>query len=107
MVKFYLILICLFSFKTTTAQRFKQAYLINEKTDKPVSFYPIRLPKNQMIYSDLNGLFYYPKNTVLEFRYPLFQYLKINSENLGAFYIYGKEKWGWKNLLFIKENQFL
>lgn len=102
MVKFYLILICLFSFKTTTAQRFKQAYLINEKTDKPVSFYPIRLPKNQMIYSDLNGLFYYPKNTVLEFRYPLFQYLKINSENLGSVLYLRERKMGLEELVIYK-----
>ena len=102
MAKFYLILICLFSFKTVTAQRFEQAYLVNEKTDDPISFYPIRLPKNQMIYSDLNGLFYFPKSTVLEFKYPLFQYLKINSDNLESTLYLRERKMGLKELVIYK-----
>src|SRR5690554_239045 len=84
MAKFYFFLTFLLSLNTATAQRFKQVYLINEKTEKPVAFYPVNLPKNQMTYSDLNGLLYYPQNSVLEFKYSLFQYLKINSNELGS-----------------------
>lgn len=102
MAKFYFFLTFLLSLNTATAQRFEQAYLVNEKTDKPVSFYPIRLPKNQMIYSDLNGLFYYPKNTVLEFRYPLFQYLKMNSADLGSVLYLRERKMGLEELVIYK-----
>lgn len=84
MAKFYFFLTFLLSLNTATAQRFKPVYLINEKTEKPVAFYPVNLPKNQMTYSDLNGLLYYPQNSVLEFKYSLFQYLKINSNELGS-----------------------
>ena len=84
MAKFYFFLTFLLSLNTATAQRFKPVYLINEKTNKPVAFYPVSLPKNQMTYSDFNGLLYYPQNSVLEFKYPLFQYLKINSDELGS-----------------------
>lgn len=84
MIKLYLIITLLFSINPAFAQRYRQAYLLDEKTDRPIAFMPINLPNKQMVYSDKNGLFLYPPNTVLEFNHPLYHYKKINTDQLGS-----------------------
>lgn len=84
MIKQYLLTTLLLAVHITFAQRYQQAYLLDEKTDQPIRFFPIALPNKQMTYSDWNGMFLYPPNTVLEFKHPLYHNKVINTSQLAA-----------------------
>lgn len=85
-----LLYILLCSFVVINAQETKKYYLVDSQSKNPISFYPIKLSENDVIYTDLNGLFECLPNTILEFNNESFEYLKLNSNTI-------------KDTLFIKE----
>lgn len=84
MIKQYLLITLLLSVNFAFAQRYQQAYLLDEKTDRPIRFFPIALPNKQMTYTDWNGMFLYPPNAVLEFKHPLYHNKEINTSQLAS-----------------------
>lgn len=91
MKKILFLYILFYSFVIVSAQETKKYYLADSQSKNPIAFYPIKLAENEVIYTDLNGLFECFPNTILEFNNESFESIKINSNAI-------------KDTLFIKQN---